>query len=168
MKAAAAQPTIQQQVNHLLVSLDGRGASLPRLYEMLPSLTSLQVRGALKKLVSSGAAIRHGSQRSPVYQSVMRTGSWSIKPDPAPKKPRTEAKQPPEQQRVHWPDGLQIKVWPTSRKAGPFAGVDWSQAMSRPGCKDHELVPSRRGDVRVWHRGPMGICGARKRLEGTA
>lgn len=168
MTAAAVQLTIQQQVNHLLVSLDGRGVSLPHLYEMLPSLTSLQVRGALKKLVSSGAAIRHGSQRSPVYQGVMRAGSWSIKPDPAPKKPRTETKQPPEQPRVHWPDGLQIKVWPASRKASPFAGVDWSQAMSRPGCQDHELVPSRRGDVLVVHRGAMGICGARKRRDGNA
>lgn len=166
MTTAAAQPTIQQQVGHLLVSLDGRGVSLPRLYEMLPSLTSLQVRGALKKLVSSGVAIRHGSQKSPVYQCVMRPGSWSIKPDPAPKKTRMNAKQLPE--RAHWPEGLQIKVWPTSRKTDPFAGVDWSQAMSRPGCQDHELVPSRRGDVRVTHRGPMGICGARKRREGNA
>lgn len=166
MTAEAAQPTIQQQVGHLLVSLDGRGVSLPRLYEMLPSLTSVQVRGALKSLVSSGAAIRHGSQKSPVYQCVMRPGSWSIKPDPAPKKPRMEAKQPPE--RVHWPEGLQIQVSPTSGRTVPFSGVDWSQSMLHPGCQDHLLVPSRRGDVRVTHRGPMGICGARKRREGNA
>ena len=41
----------------------------------------------------------------------------------------------------------------TSKKSGPYAGADWSSSMSRPGCQDHLQYPSRRGDVRVFHRG---------------
>lgn len=168
MSATSNQPTLRQQVNQLLVSAGGRGVSLSRLYELLPSLTSLQVRGVLKKLISTGVAIRHGSLRHPVYQSVVCAEPGSIKPDPAPAMPRGAAKPNPATVRVHYPEGLKIKVTPTSSKAAPWSGTDWSGAMLRAGCQDHLLVPSRRGNVRVVHRGPMGICGARKRWEGNA
>ena len=166
MSTTSNQPTLRQQVNQLLLSSGGRGVSLARLYELLPSLTSLQVRGVLKKLVSTGAAIHHGSLRHPVYQSVV---PGSIKPDPAPTIPRAIARPAsvPATVRVHWPDGLQVKVAPTSHRKIPFSGTDWSGSMLRNGCQDHLLVPSRRGDVRVAHQGPMGICGAHKRLELT-
>ncbi len=167
MSATSNQPTLRQQVNQLLVSAGGRGVSLSRLYELLPSLTSLQVRGVLKKLVSTGAAIRHGSLRHPVYQSVLCVVPESVKPDPAPTIPRASAKPAPVPAtvHVHWPDGLQVKVAPTSHRKIPFYGTDWSGSMLRNGCQDHLLVPSRRGDVRVAHQGPMGICGARNRRE---
>lgn len=167
MNGALTTQTLRQQVNQHLVSAGGRGVSLSRLYELLPSLTSLQVRGVLKKLVYTGAAIRHGSLRHPVYQSVVSAGPGSIKPDPAPAMPRAAAKPAPVPAtvRVHWPDGLQIKVAPTSLRTIPFSGTDWSRSMLRAGCQDHLLVLSRRSEGWLMHRDAMGICGARKRRD---
>lgn len=36
-----------------------------------------------------------------------------------------------------------------------FRGTDWTTATLRPGCLDHERVPSRRGDERVPHQTPQ-------------
>lgn len=40
-------------------------------------------------------------------------------------------------------------------KTAPWKGVDWTNATMRPGCLDHERVPSRRGDERVPHMPPQ-------------
>ncbi|MFM2186828.1 MAG: hypothetical protein RIR43_1400 [Pseudomonadota bacterium] len=40
-------------------------------------------------------------------------------------------------------------------KTEPWRGVDWSVSTMRPGCLDHERVPSRRGDERVPHMPPQ-------------
>lgn len=40
-------------------------------------------------------------------------------------------------------------------KTEPWRGVDWSVSTMRPGCLDHELVPSRRGDERVPYQPPQ-------------
>ena len=37
----------------------------------------------------------------------------------------------------------------------PWRGVDWSASTMRPGCLDHERLPSRRGDQRIPYQGPM-------------
>lgn len=40
----------------------------------------------------------------------------------------------------------------------PFKGVDWSTSLLRPGCQDHLLHPSRRGDEYVPHMPPINGC----------
>lgn len=40
-------------------------------------------------------------------------------------------------------------------KTAPWKGVDWTNATMRPGCLDHERIPSRRGDQRVPHMPPQ-------------
>ena len=37
--------------------------------------------------------------------------------------------------------------------SGFYTGANWAYSMSRPGCQDHLLHPSRRGDARLFHRG---------------
>jgi hypothetical protein len=37
----------------------------------------------------------------------------------------------------------------------PWRGVDWSVSTMRPGCLDHERVPSRRGNERVPYQPPQ-------------
>jgi hypothetical protein len=37
----------------------------------------------------------------------------------------------------------------------PWRGVDWSVSTMRPGCLDHERVPSRRGNERVPYKPPQ-------------
>ena len=41
----------------------------------------------------------------------------------------------------------------STNKRDPYTGADWTSSMSRPGCQDHLLHPSRRNDARVFHRG---------------
>lgn len=36
-----------------------------------------------------------------------------------------------------------------------WTGTDWSTATLRPGCLDHERIPSRRGDERVAYQPPQ-------------
>jgi hypothetical protein len=40
-------------------------------------------------------------------------------------------------------------------KTEPWRGVDWSVSTMRPGCLDHERVPSRRGNERVPYKPPQ-------------
>jgi hypothetical protein len=40
-------------------------------------------------------------------------------------------------------------------KTEPWRGVDWSVSTMRPGCLDHERVPSRRGNERVPYQPPQ-------------
>ena len=44
---------------------------------------------------------------------------------------------------------------PEQRQFTPWRGVDWSASTMRPGCLDHERLPSRRGDQRIPYQGPM-------------
>lgn len=37
----------------------------------------------------------------------------------------------------------------------PWRGVDWSVSTMRPGCLDHERIPSLRGSERVPYQPPM-------------
>lgn len=50
-----------------------------------------------------------------------------------------------------------LRATPTARpeKTEPWRGVDWTTATLRPGCLDHERLPSRRGDKRIPYQGPM-------------
>lgn len=40
-------------------------------------------------------------------------------------------------------------------KAKPFAGVDWSSSLMRPGCQDFLKCPSRRADGLHEYRPPI-------------
>lgn len=151
MTAAAGKPTIRQRVELVPGLQAGHGMSLDRICELIPEFDRQQVRGAIKNLMNRGLVIRYGTIRHPAYQLVQK-----------PKKPSTESAVA----RVIHPTDVKL-IFRELPKQPPFAGTDWSRSMSRPGCQDHELVPSRRGDVRVAHRGPMGICGARKRRESA-
>ncbi len=42
-----------------------------------------------------------------------------------------------------------------ARQQDAWSGVDWSVSTMRPGCLDHERIPSRRGDQRVPHMPPQ-------------
>lgn len=177
MTTASAQPTVRQRLETILHSHPGRGVALTRLYELLPDVAVSQVRMTVKNLMKCGLAIRHGTMRYPAYQLV-REGDLLHRPAEATpveqvqalhtaraSKPRVKAALA---ETVTWPDDVKIQNFTLARKPLPFSGTDWRRSMLRPGCQDHELVPSRRGDSHVAHRGPMGICGARKRREGNA
>lgn len=43
----------------------------------------------------------------------------------------------------------------TAGSGQQFRGTDWTTATMRPGCLDHERLPSRRGDKRIPYQGPM-------------
>ncbi len=43
-------------------------------------------------------------------------------------------------------------------KYTPWTGVDWSASTIRPGCLDHERLPSLRNGRRVQHRAPFAMC----------
>lgn len=177
MTTAATQPTVRQRIESILRSHPGRGVALTRLYELLPDAAVSQVRLTVKNLMKRGLVIRHGTIRYPAYQLV-RAGDPLHRPDEATpvelvqalhtaraSKPRVKAAFA---ETVTWPDNVKIQRFTLAQKPLPFTGTDWSRSMLRPDCRDHELVPSRRGDVRVMPRGAMGICGARKRREGNS
>ena len=49
-----------------------------------------------------------------------------------------------------------LRASPTEqRQFTPWRGVDWSVSTMRPGCLDHERIPSLRGDQRVPHMPPQ-------------
>lgn len=175
MTTAAAQPTVRQRLESILHNHPGRGVALTRLYELLPDAAVSQVRLTVKNLMKRGLVIRHGTIRYPAYQLVRKGNPLHQPPEAAPvelvralrikpaSKPRARGATAT---AVTWPDGVKVQHWPAPVcQLAPFAGTDWRRSMLRPGCQDHELVPSRRGDVRVMPRGAMGICGARKRQE---
>ena len=177
MTTAVAQPTVRQRLESILHSHPGRGVALTRLYELLPDAGATQVRQTMKNLMKRGLVIRHGTIRYPAYQLV-RAGDPLHRPaeaapvelvqalhtKPAGSKPRVRAALA---EAVTWPADVKIQHITLARKPDPYTGTDWSGAMTRSDCEDHQLVPSRRGDLRVLHRGPMGICGARKRRESA-
>lgn len=62
--------------------------------------------------------------------------------------------------RVRPRDGVRYRAYGghTTATAGSgqqFRGTDWTAATMRPGCLDHERLPSRRGDKRIPYQGPM-------------
>jgi hypothetical protein len=177
MSAAPTELTLRQRIEATLLLHPGRGVALTRLYELLPDAGTTQVRLTVKNLMKRGLVIRHGTMRYPAYQLV-RAGDPLHRPaEAAPvelvqaqhtartSKPRVRAALA---EAVTWPADVQIQHFTLARKPDPYTGTDWTGAMTRSGCEDHQLVPSRRGDMRVAHREPMGICGARKRREPSA
>lgn len=175
MSAAPTDLTLRQRIEATLLLHPGRGVALTRLYELLPDANSSQVRLTVKNLMKRGLVIRHGTIRYPAYQLV-RAGDPLHRPaepvklvqalhtKPANTKPRVRAALA---EAVTWPADVKIQHITLARKPDPYTGTDWSGAMTRSDCEDHQLVPSRRGDLRVLHRGPMGIFGARERRERT-
>lgn len=177
MSAAPTELTLRQRIEATLLLHPGRGVALTRLYELLPDAGTTQVRQTVKNLMKRGLVIRHGTMRYPAYQLV-RAGDPLHQPvEAAPvelvqaqhtaraSKPRVRVALA---EAVTWPADVQIQHFTLARKLDPYTGTDWTSAMTRSDCEDHQLVPSRRGEVRVLHRGPMGICGARKRREPAA
>lgn len=177
MSAAPTELTLRQRIEATLLLHPGRGVALTRLYELLPDAGTTQVRLTLKNLMKRGLVIRHGTMRYPSYQLV-RAGDPLHRPaEAAPvelvqaqhtaraSKPRVRAALA---EAVTWPADVKIQHFTLARKPDPYTGTDWTSAMTRSDCEDHQLVPSRRGDMRVMHREPMGICGARKRREPSA
>lgn len=177
MSAAPTELTLRQRIEATLLLHPGRGVALTRLYELLPDAGTTQVRLTVKNLMKRGLVIRHGTIRNPAYQLVRkgdplhqpaeavpveRVQALRIKPV---SKPRVKAALA---EAVIWPADVKIQHFTLARKPDPYTGTDWTSAMTRSDCEDHQLVPSRRGEVRVLHRGPMGICGARKRREPAA
>lgn len=62
--------------------------------------------------------------------------------------------------RVRPRDGVRYRAYDghTTATAGSgqqFRGTDWTAATMRPGCLDHERLPSRCGDKRIPYQGPM-------------
>ena len=177
MSTTAPQPTLRQRIEATLLLHPGRGVALTRLYELLPDAGTTQVRLTVKNLMKRGLVIRHGTMRHPAYQLV-RKGDPLHRPDdaapvelvqalhtkPASSKPRVRAALA---EVVTWPADVKIQHFALACKPDPYTGTDWTGAMTRSDCEDHQLVPSRRGDLRIAHRGPMGICGARKRRESA-
>jgi hypothetical protein len=159
--------TLRDQVHHLVSSRRGRGMSLDFICGKVPGFSRQQVRDSLKHLVKTGQLIRHGTIRYPLYQLLAPNGALSVSmqiltaselPAPKAKKSRSLTKTA----NVTWPDAVTVQhVQSALRLRGShWRGTDWSQSVQRPGCQDHLLILSRRGDRFVAHRGPMGIRGA--------
>ena len=47
--------------------------------------------------------------------------------------------------------------------AGLYTGPNWAASTLRPGCLDHENIPSRRGDEYVAHRHALSMQGSNPR-----
>ena len=155
---SSAGTTLRGQIERLLHGRTGRGLSLDYLCEQLPDASREAVRNSLKYLVKLGLAMRHGTTRHPIYQSVRPNGSLG-----ADLKVRTAAAESMATRDVQWPDDVKVQhVGTLQRLRGPWRGIDWSQAVQRPGCQDHLAVPSRRGDVRVPHRPAAGMRSSRE------
>ena len=61
-----------------------------------------------------------------------------------------------------------LRASPTEqRQFTPWRGVDWSASTMRPGCLDHELVPSRRGNERVPYQPPQWFVAPTTKQEKT-
>lgn len=150
MSAAQTDPTLRQRIEGVLRQHPGRGVALARFYELLPDAGAVQVRQAFKNMMKCGQVIRHGTTRHPAYQLVREDEPLHRPIQPAP----TRKSKVGDVARVIWPDHIIVKKSPPpTRQALPFGGIDWSRSVLRPGCQDHLLVPSRRGDVRVMHKG---------------
>lgn len=149
---APPESTLRAQLLRLLHERPGRGLSLDFICQQLEASHSRQqVRDSIKALVKDGALLRQGSTRFPLYQIVAPAGQ-----------PGTVLISG--RRLVHWPDGLQVQHLPTHEHwRQDFAGMDWSNSVQRPGCQDHLLIPSRRGDQLIAHRGPLGIQEGRRR-----
>ena len=155
---SSAGTTLRGRIERVLHGKTGRGLSLDYLCEQFPNVSREAVRNSLKYLVKLGLVMRHGTIRFPVYQSVRPNGALG-----ADLKVRTAAAAPMVTRDVQWPDDVQVqRVATPQRLRGQWRGIDWSQAVQRPGCQDHLAVPSRRGDVRVPHRPAAGMRSSRK------
>ena len=166
MSTAMAEPTLRKRIEVVLHKHTGRDVALTRIYELLPDCNVLQVRRTIKNLLKRGTVIRHGTTRYPAYQVVRPVESAPAQVVQALAAKPAAAVRPAV--TVTWPADLQVQHWPApTRHMAPFEGVDWSRSALRPGCQDHLLVPSRRGDVRVTHRPPIGTRGAMRRKENA-
>lgn len=164
MSTARIETTLRQRIEGVLRQHPGRGVALSRFYELLPDAGVTQVRQAFKNLMKCSRVIRHGTTRHPAYQLVREDDPLHqpIQPAPARKSKVKDAA------RVIWPDHILVKQSPVpARQTPPFEGIDWSRSVLRPGCQDHLLVPSRRGDVRVMHKGLISVRSTKQRKELT-
>ena len=76
--------------------------------------------------------------------------------------------------RVRPRDGVRYMAYDghTAAPAGSghieqFSGTDWTTATMRPGCLDHECVPSRRGNERVPYQPPQWFVAPTTKQEKT-
>lgn len=168
MSTAQTEPTLRQRIEGILENHPGRGVALTRIYELLPDAETGHVRLTIKNLMKRGSVIRHGTMRYPAYQLV-REGDPLHRPATAAPVELVQAinrKPPADRGRVKattevtWPADVRVQLYPPpTRKAEPFGGIDWDKSVQRPGCQDHLMVPSRRGELRVMHQGPLSIRG---------
>ena len=147
-------PTIRQRLEAILLVAPWPAMSLERIYQELPDCTHDQVRDGLGYLRKLGLIVQHGTTARPIYQGVMGA---TAQPDPAPAQPN-QPKAPV--RAIIWPAGLQVQVAPPSNLGarGTWSGINWAHATQRPGCQDHLLHPSRRGDQLVPHQAQLSGC----------
>ena len=142
--------SLSGRLAQLINSRAGRGLCLDYLCEQNPESTREQIRGALKYLVRSGQVICSGTNRNALYSSLAPNGSLGVSTD----KSTTAASTPRgmKSAEVVLPQAVEIQWGPSPSGArGQWTGIDWSAAMSRPGCQDHLKHPSRRGHGLVMH-----------------
>lgn len=162
-----ADNTLRGRLQRLLHDKPGRGMSLDFICGEMTGFSRQQVRDSLKHLVKTGQLIRHGTIRYPLYQSLVPNGALGVSmqtltaselPAPKAKKSGRLTKAP----QVTWPEAVMVQHFQSAQRlrGSHWQGIDWSQSVQRPGCQDHLLILSRRGDRFVAHRGPMGISGA--------
>lgn len=168
MSTTQTEPTLRQRIEGILQNHPGRGVALGRIYELLPGTEVGQVRMTIKNLMKRGRVIRHGTIRYPAYQLVQEGDPLFRPATSAPvelvqavdRKPRADKGSVKAAAEVTWPAEVRVQLYPPpTRKAEPFGGIDWDRSVQRPGCQDHLLVPSRRGELRVMHTGPLSIRG---------
>lgn len=147
-------PSFRHRISQFINSRAGRGLSLDHICEQFPEISRKQIQNALSYLIASDAIFRNGPRsKKALYSSLKPNGSLGTSDCNV----KTVASTPALIKRasVEWPSDVKIQDCTSPHIApGLWTGTDWSQAMIRPGCRDHLQHPSRRGDRRVMHGTP--------------
>lgn len=142
--------TLTRRVAKIISNYAGRGLSLERIAEQVPDATREQIRGAVKNLMRTGVIMRTGPA---LYVSLAPNGSMGTTDCSL----NTVASTTPlRATETRHPAGLSIQRG-SSADTDTWRGINWSFSTCRPGCLDHEAVPSRRGDQRIPYGTPMRL-----------
>lgn len=142
--------TLTSRVAKVIHRYAGRGVSLEHVAQQFPDTAREQIRGAIKNLMRLNQIMRTGPA---LYISLAPNGSLGTTDCSL----HTVASTTPlTASETRQPAGLSVLRGPAA-DIGTWRGIDWSNSTCRPGCLDHEAVPSRRGDARIPYGTPMRL-----------
>jgi hypothetical protein len=152
---------IASRVDRFINSRAGRGLTLDCICENVRDTTTTQVKNALKYLVKQGRVMNTGTTLNPLYLTLAPNGSVGVKGSIGPALKGGTSKPKPAAV-VHMPEGVKVKMLRgADLHRGTWTGTNWAASTMRPGCLDHEAIPSRRGDALVPHGTAMPVRSSR-------